>query len=212
MHEKMGHPAKIPDMPFLYRSLALNFAQILIVLSYLCGKALRRSGRRYSETREILNSRTGATKYSVYDVRLRSRIIVRARIYARTPLQASGCLSPRRWFSSLLQISQAKLLVALFFFVNAHSLQIPAFPSRAPCKPRIMSLYTATCQVAAVLARGSGVRLSNHACRLFEKLVTSRSNAKSAFVCVRRHFLQSCKICLSISCPIFSCTVTYKYI
>ena len=102
---------------------------------------------------------------------------------------------------SLLQISKAMFLVALFLFVRAHSLQrarenFPAFPSRAPCTTRITSLYTASCQtVAAVLARGSGVRLSNHACRLFEGLVVvSRSNAKSAFACARRHFLRSCKI------------------
>ena len=58
---------------FWYHSLVLNFAHFLIFLSYLCGKALRHSGHRYSDTREIQNSKTGATKYSVYTVRLRLR-------------------------------------------------------------------------------------------------------------------------------------------
>ena len=63
-------------MPFLVPFDSTKFCVYYHILSYLCGKALRRSGRRYSDIRKIQNSRTGATKYSVYAVRLRWAIIV----------------------------------------------------------------------------------------------------------------------------------------
>ena len=83
----------------------------------------------------------------------------------------------------LVHISKAKLVVTSCLFVNARSLQtalekIPAFPSLAPCMPRITSPCTASCPCSGCFP--GRVRLSNHACRLFEGLVvTGRSNAKA---------------------------------
>ena len=121
---------------FWYRSLALNFAHIVIFLSYLCGKALR---RRIGE-RDQRNSIPYTLSAYVY------AIIVCTRNYARMRLQASGCLSHRCWFSSLRQCLFYRYLKAKLQVCLLAREYFPAFPSQAPSTTRITSLYTASCQ------------------------------------------------------------------
>ena len=90
----------------------------------------------------------------------------------------------------------------------------PPFPLRAPLMcARKIRMARETSEIAPLPAHWrrarcvnapAPVRGLNDACKLFEGLVVlSPSNANSTFTCAGRHFLRSCKICVSISCLIF---------
>ena len=121
VHAKLGHPAKTGDMPFLVPFISTEFCAYYHIFVIFI--------RRYSDIQDIQNLRMGAMKYSVYAVclRLRSNCLCAylcSHTITRKWLPFSLPLVLFTLTVSLLQISKAKLLVALFLFVSAHSLQI----------------------------------------------------------------------------------------